>query len=120
MRMHVHEVRSEWDLAFGSMVDFYRRQADFLETYKERLRVVPIRTHDLSDPAWHDSVLGSVGLGTERLPQAPGIEERWNHKGNERVRKLSRAQVEEEFQSFLERFGIDEKELAELGWHGPF
>jgi len=120
MPMDVSDVRSEWDLAFGSLVDFYRRQADFVDTYKDRVRVLPIRTNDLSDPAWHDSLLGSVGLGTDRLPHAPGIEERWNHKGNERVRKFSRAQVEEEFHSFLDRFGIDAEELAELGWHGPF
>jgi len=118
--MSIEDITSEWDLVFGSLIDFYRRQAMFLARYSGRLRVVPLRTRDLVDAAWQDSLASAIGVRRDTSTATRVSAVRWNQKRNERVRALSYEQVSQEFALFCRRFGIDSDELDGLGWGGPF
>jgi len=118
--MPVAAVTGEWDLVFGSLIDFYRRQSQFFIEHGERVRVVPLRTGDMSDPAWQDAVAGAIGV--ESLGSGtPGRSQiHLNRKQHERVRSVSLAQVCDEFSDFCRRFTIEAEELSHMGWDGPF
>jgi len=118
--MSIEDIRSEWDLVFGSLIDFYRRQALFLARYSGRLRVIPLRTRDLVDAAWQDGLASSIGVRRDTSAATRMSVLRWNQKRNERVRALSYEQVSQEFALFCRRFAIDSDELDRLGWGGPF
>lgn len=114
------DITSEWDLVFGSLVDFYRRQDAFLQKNKGKLRVIPMRTSDLNDPAWLDSLTSNLGVSPVREADSSKNSKIWNTKKGERVRSIQYDQVEREFSLFCQRFAIDRAELESLGWDGPF
>ncbi len=118
--MKLEHVTSEWDLVFGSLIDFYRRQAALIERYRGQLRIVPMRARDLNDPAWQDGLAGALGIDPKELNRPSAGTGRWNHKTHERIRSVQGTRVAEEFEAFCRRFAIDQQELDGLGWNGPF
>jgi len=111
-------VTGEWDLVFGSLIDFYRRQSRFISEHRDQVRVVPLRTRDLSDPAWQDTVAGAIGLESFDAGVMDRTQIHANRKEHERVRAVSSAHVYDEFDSFCRRFAIEAEELTHLGWGG--
>lgn len=120
MPMPIDRVTGEWDLVFGSLVDFYRRQAAFLDRWGGQVRLVPLRASDLADPAWQDGLAGALGIDPASIGGDDQSSTHWNRKATERVRSVTAERVHDEFAAFCDRFGVDRAELDRFGWNGPF